>query len=125
MCQGRCPALKALDGRGPSTLLTSLLTEELNIESIESIIDWVYSRNIRPGDIASLSKLVGYASSNGDEVSQGILGGAGRELAFTASAVIKRLSLSGEFPLALCGGSLVPFLLLLLRMRLEKFHRIV
>ena len=98
-------ALKAFDGRGPSTLLTSLLTEELNIESIESIIDWVYSRNIRPGDIASLSKLVGYASSNGDEVSQGILGGAGRELAFTASAVIKRLSLSGEFPLALCGGS--------------------
>ncbi len=97
--------LKAFDGRGPSTLLTSLLIDELNLDSIEKIIDWVYRRNIQPGEIASLSKLVGLASSNGDEVSQGILISAGRELALTAEAVIERLSLSGEFPLALSGGS--------------------
>jgi N-acetylglucosamine kinase-like BadF-type ATPase len=97
--------LKAFDGRGPSTLLTSFLTEELNLDSIENIIDWVYRSNIRPGEIASLAKLVGFAASNGDEVSQGILCSAGREIALTAEAVIEKLSLSGEFQLALSGGS--------------------
>jgi N-acetylglucosamine kinase-like BadF-type ATPase len=98
-------ALKAFDGRGQPTLLTTLLEEKLKLNSFENIIDWVYNSNRRPSDIASLSKLVGSASSKGDESSLTILSQAGSKLAQAAVSVIKKLSLRGEFPLVLSGGS--------------------
>jgi N-acetylglucosamine kinase-like BadF-type ATPase len=97
-------ALKAEDGRGPGTSLTAKILGYLGLDCMEDIIDWVYSPGREPRDIAYLVPLVREAEAEGDEAARLVMAGAGAELGLVASAVIKRIGLSGGFPLSLNGG---------------------
>jgi N-acetylglucosamine kinase-like BadF-type ATPase len=97
-------ALRAHDSRGSGTALTAKILGHLGLGSIEDIIDWVYSPGREPRDIAYLVPLVREAEAEGDEAALRVMAGAGTELGLVANAVIKRLSLRGEFLLSLNGG---------------------
>lgn len=97
-------SLKAFDGRGRETGLMDLLCEAICLQKIDEIIDWVYSDNIKPHDVAALAPLVAKESSKGDEIARHILQNAGSELGDAVLAVIHRLTLEGRFKVAINGG---------------------
>lgn len=97
-------ALRAHDGRGPETVLKQKIVRHLELGRIEEIIDWVYQPGREPRDIAYLVPLVREAEAEGDEAAALVMAEAGAGLGFVANAVIRRLRLSGGFPLSLNGG---------------------
>ena len=97
-------ALWAHDGRGPETVLKRKIVTHLGLGSIEGIIDWVYEPGREPRDVAYLVPLVREAEAEGDAAAALVMAEAGAELGLVANAVIRRLGLSGGFPLSLNGG---------------------
>jgi glucosamine kinase len=97
-------ALMAHDGRGPETALKQKIVSHLGLGGIEGIIDWVYEPGREPRDIAYLVPIVREAEAKGDEAAALVMAEAGAELGFVANAVIRRLGMSGEFPVSLNGG---------------------
>ncbi len=97
-------ALRAHDGRGPETVLKQKIVSHLRLGRIEDIIDWVYEPGREPRDVAYLVPLVREAEAEGDEAAALVMAEAGAELGFVANAVIRRLGMSGEFPVSLNGG---------------------
>lgn len=96
--------LTAHDGRGPETVLKQKIVSHLGLGGIEDIIDWVYEPGREPRDIAYLVPLVREAEAEGDEAAALVMAEAGAELGFVANAVMRRLGMSGEFPVSLNGG---------------------
>ena len=97
-------ALRAHDGRGPETVLEQKIVSHLGLGRLEDIIDWVYEPGREPRDIAYLVPIVREAEAEGDEAAALVMAEAGAELGFVANAVIRRLDMSGEFPVSLNGG---------------------
>jgi N-acetylglucosamine kinase len=97
-------SLRDYDGRGPQTLLTGKILEIFELKSQDELVDLIYKQNLGNEEIASLSSVVGNIAMQGDEVALKILEDAGIELSVAATAVINRLRLSGNFPIALVGG---------------------
>jgi glucosamine kinase len=97
-------ALRAHDGRGPETVLKRKMVTRLGLGSMEGIIDWVYEPGREPRDIAYLVPLVREAEAEGDEAAALVMAEAGAELGLVANAVIRRLGMSGGFPVSLNGG---------------------
>jgi len=97
-------ALRAHDGRGPETVLEQKIVSHLGLGRLEDIIDWVYEPGREPRDIAYLVPIVREAEAEGDEAAALVMAEAGAELGFVANAVIRRLGMSGEFPVSLNGG---------------------
>ena len=97
-------ALRAHDGRGPETVLKQKIVSHLGLGRLEDIIDWIYEPSREPRDIAYLVPLVREAEAEGDEAAALLMAEAGAELGFVANAVIRRLGMSGEFPVSLNGG---------------------
>lgn len=95
---------KDLDGRAPKTLITKLVFQKLKVKNKENLIEKIYSKN--PMEIIpSLSILVDEVGKRGDGVAKNILKSAGKELALSASAVIKKLNFQNKkFPLVLIGS---------------------
>ncbi len=98
-------AMRAYDGRGPSTILLPSLLSQLKIEQPEDLVEWVYQRNPSVTAIASLSNLAFIAAVQGDGVAVEIIRRAGMALGQTAATVIRQLNLGREeFPIAAVGG---------------------
>ncbi|MEW6522419.1 MAG: BadF/BadG/BcrA/BcrD ATPase family protein [Bacillota bacterium] len=99
--RGAVAALRAHDGRGPSTRLTRLYRQHLQGD-VELLIPLVY-RPLEPAGIARLARLVGEAAAAQDAVALGILDEAAGELALAVRAVAARLGLDHP-PVAAVGG---------------------
>jgi len=97
-------ALRAHDGRGPETLLKRKIVAHLGLDSIDGIIDWVYEPGREPKDIAYLVPLIREAEAVGDDAAALVMAEAGAELGLVVNAVIRRLGLTGGFPVSLNGG---------------------
>jgi N-acetylglucosamine kinase-like BadF-type ATPase len=97
-------ALRAHDGRAPETLLKQMIVGHLGLDGIEGIVDWVYEPDREPRDIAYLVPLVREAEAAGDDAAALVMAEAGAELGLVANAVVRRLGLSGGFPVSLNGG---------------------
>jgi len=95
---------KDLDGRGPKTLITKFVFRKLRVKTKENLIGKIYSEN--PAKIIPpLAVLVDDASKKVDIVAKGILTEAGRELALSTNAVIKKLNFQEfKFPIVLIGS---------------------
>ena len=76
-------ALKALvrayDGRGPQTLLSKTIMEQLKINSISQLVDWAYDNTFFKIKVAALAKTVCSTAEKGDKVSVKILKDAAAE----------------------------------------------
>ncbi|KAK4593967.1 hypothetical protein RGQ29_017867 [Quercus rubra] len=102
--------IRAHDGRGPQTMLTSSILQILGLSSPDELIGWTYA-DPSWARIAALVPVVVSCAEAGDEVANKILLDSVQELASSAKAVIQRLGLCGEFgrdsfPLVMVGGVL-------------------
>ncbi|KAJ0793466.1 putative hexokinase [Helianthus annuus] len=102
--------IRAYDGRGPQTMLTSRILHELELSSPDELIGWTYA-DPSWARIAALVPVVVSCAEAGDEVANGILLDAVQELASSIKAVVCRLGLCGEdgkgsCPLVMVGGVL-------------------
>ena len=93
------------DGRGPSTLLTELVLDEMQLTNPTELIHAVYDRGLHRQAIAGIAAVVQRASDQGDAVAAEILAHAGAELTAAAASVIARLGMRGDvFRTVLSGG---------------------
>jgi len=98
-------AVRQYDGRGPATLITDMVIEQMGLENLTQLIHEIYDRDLHRHAIAALPALVQRAADAGDAVANEILARAGTELAFAAASVIARLGMRGDvFPTILAGG---------------------
>jgi len=86
--------IRAWDERGPATLLTSLVLEQMGYTSVEPMYeDVLYGRTKIP---PSLVKTLFLAAEAGDEVATWILENEGEELANAVCTLIRRLDMADE-----------------------------
>ncbi|XP_062106964.1 uncharacterized protein LOC133818229 [Humulus lupulus] len=108
--QALTAVIKAHDGRGSHTMLTSSILQSLDLSSPDELIGWTYE-DPSWARIAALVPVVVCCAEAGDEVANRILYDSVEELASSVKAVVQRLDLSGEdgkhsFPLVMVGGVL-------------------
>jgi len=98
---------EADDGRGPKTIMTSMLLEHLKLSSVMDLIGWAYGDK-EWSRFAALSRIVYKAYSKGDEMAVEVIKGAASDLACSVMAVVKRSTykLSDEIPVVFAGGNL-------------------
>ena len=95
----------ASDGRGPKTSLTNAALNYFNVATADDLSTAIYSPTMTNDRLAGFGREVMRAARNADEVAKDIFREAGRELANTAAAVIKKLRMENEeFPVAYVGG---------------------
>jgi N-acetylmuramic acid 6-phosphate etherase len=99
--------MAAFDGRGPATSLTGAVLAHWSLKTPPDLVGRVYRESDGTADIATLAALVDAAAEDGDVVALHILRAAGRELAITVEAVVRRLALPMPAPCALAGGAIV------------------
>jgi len=99
--------MAAFDGRGPATSLTDAVLAHWSLQTPPDLVGRVYRESDGTADIATLAALVDAAAGDGDVVALHILRAAGRELAITVEAVVRRLALPIPAPCALAGGAIV------------------
>lgn len=97
-------ALKDHDQPGHPTMLKEKIMGHLGLSDLEEIIDWAYDPEREANHFASLVPLVKEAENCGDSVASYIMENAGTQLGLVAQAVIKRLQLVEDFPVACSGG---------------------
>ena len=78
-----------------------------SLERPPDLVGRVYRESDGTAEIATLAALVDAAAGDGDAVAADILRAAGRELALTVQAVVRRLALPMPAPCALAGGVIV------------------
>ncbi|KAF3445053.1 hypothetical protein FNV43_RR14746 [Rhamnella rubrinervis] len=108
--QALTAVIKAHDGRGPYTILTSSILKVLGLSSPDELIGWTYA-DPSWARIAALVPIVVSCAEAGDDVANRILCDSVLELASSVKAVVQRLGLCGEdgngsFPLVMVGGVL-------------------
>ena len=121
--EGLSAIVRAHDGRGFTTLMTSLLCEDYDMCSPDDLPRFVYATTTHADDIARYGKLVIEAAQSGDEVARDILSRAGSELAECVLAVARKLHMiDSELGVAYVGGAFHAGDLLLnpMRMRLNR-----
>ncbi|KAI4308158.1 hypothetical protein L6164_031261 [Bauhinia variegata] len=106
--QALTAVVKAHDGRGQDTMLTSSILKTLGLSSADELIGWTYA-DPSWARIAALVPVVVSCAEAGDEVANKILLDSVQELASSVKAVVERLALcdgKGAFPLVMVGGVL-------------------
>ena len=102
-------AFRSMDGRGPETVLVSLVKERYALDRLDDLVEFfiVHSKRMGELDPGMLAPLVFEAARGGDPVSIQVLQWAGGELALSARAVARELFAQTErFPLVM-GGSVL------------------
>ena len=97
--------VRQFDQRGPATLLTDLVLQQMQLSSPTELIHAIYDHGLQRHSIAALAAVVQHASETGDAVAREILDRAASELAVAAASVVTRLGMRGDvFPTVLAGG---------------------
>ena len=96
--------VRAGDGRGPATALTSMVFEALAISSIEELVPLVYEHHLPRSAVAGLAGRLERARAQGDGVASELLGRAAHELVLAVQAVARKLSFEKPHPVVLAGG---------------------
>ena len=97
--------VRQFDGRGPTTLLTELVLDEMRLNSPTELIHAVYDHGLPRRSIAGIASVVQRAYDTGDAIASEILDRAAAELTSAAASVITRLNMRGEeFRIVLSGG---------------------
>ena len=105
--EGLRAVARAHDGRGPATILETLLVAYLGLRTTGDLVAHIYAGDFDVPRLAALAPLVSQAAQNGDAVAQAILREAGRRLGGTLSAVIRGLDMTEEvFEVVLMGSVL-------------------
>ncbi len=95
--------VRASDGRGPATLLTSLVLQHYRIDRAQELVHQVYGDGAKPSVLAKLGPLVQRAADEGDAVGRQIIDTGAAELSAAAGSVVGALGLDA-CPIVLAGG---------------------
>jgi N-acetylglucosamine kinase-like BadF-type ATPase len=115
--------MRAYDGRGPETRLTSDILLHFKVDDESHLPRIVYDRESPRVSVAALGPITEHAAEQGDLVAVRILERAAEELVLAARSVATRLEMRGdEFTFYLAGGvfGVVPWLADELPRRLEE-----
>jgi N-acetylglucosamine kinase-like BadF-type ATPase len=97
--------VRQFDQRGPLTILTDFVLEQMQLSTPAEVIHAIYDRGLQRHAIAGLAGVVQRATEAGDAVAGEILDRAASELAAAAASVVTRLGMRGDvFPTILAGG---------------------
>ena len=100
-------AIRARDGRGPATALTTLVPRHYGMRTPEDVAIAVHGGTILEDELRVLAPVVFAASASGDAVAIDIIEAFGAEVATMAVALIRRLSLMRtDVEVVLGGGTL-------------------
>jgi N-acetylglucosamine kinase-like BadF-type ATPase len=100
-------AIRARDGRGPATALTTLVPRHFGMRTPEDVAIAVHGGTILEDELHVLAPVVFAASASGDAVAIGIIEAFGTEVATMAVALTRRLKLMrAEVEVVLGGGTL-------------------
>ncbi|MGF7141607.1 N-acetylglucosamine kinase-like BadF-type ATPase [Anaerotaenia torta] len=97
--------VRARDGRLEPTILTELVFDHLNINTIEELVRYVYQPDRNKKEIAGLSVLIEKAQEAGDRAAGGIIKKCASNLLELAAPIIRRMD--GEIHLAVSGSVLL------------------
>jgi N-acetylglucosamine kinase-like BadF-type ATPase len=86
-------ATQAEDGRGPATLLTTLIPGFFNVQSLRDLHPLIYTQRIDRVQLAAIAGVVGEAAHAGDQAALSILAEAGTYLGAAGACVIRQLGL--------------------------------
>jgi len=94
-----------IDGRGPATLMRSLLLAQEETRAPEDLLKKLYLEGGRPSDVAGYFPIAVNAAKRGDAVAAALLHAAGEELSRSVVTVVRKLGMERErFPIATVGG---------------------
>jgi len=100
-------AARAADGRGPSTLLQSLVLARLGRASMDDVIIGFHTGELSEVRIPSLAPLIFEAGSQGDEVAIGVIDRQADEIVAYATAAMRRLGILGQPCQVVLGGGVI------------------
>jgi N-acetylglucosamine kinase-like BadF-type ATPase len=100
-------AMRAGDGRGPATMLTTTVPAHLNLATPEDVAVAVHYGQFPYDDLHVLAPVVFAAARSGDAVARGILTMFAEEVATMATTLIRRLDLvESDVEVILGGGTM-------------------
>ncbi len=100
-------AIRARDGRGPRTLLESLVPAHFGMSRPNALMEAVYVGKLDSYRLSEAAPLVFQAARAGDRVAQALIDEMAEEIVVTANAAIKRLRLSGRDVHVVLGGGVL------------------
>jgi N-acetylglucosamine kinase-like BadF-type ATPase len=99
--------LRALDGRGPPTILFDLAGDTAGLRTPQDIVAWLYAGAAQVERVAALAPLVARAAQQQDAIALDIMRRAAEalaELAVTAARQVWPNGVPDRLPVACCGG---------------------
>lgn len=100
-------AARAYDRCGPDTALTDALLKALGLTEFRETVARVYIQQMKPREIAALSRVAYEVAESGDEVAREIFFQAGDELAESVGAAVRRLKLEPDAVIVSYQGSVI------------------
>lgn len=98
--------MRAFDGRGPETAMTSMVLDYLKMKSAEDMVEYVYRSGVGKKDIAALARFADIGCEVKDSAALSLLDNAAQELNLAVSTVIRRLQFDSAPDVCLGGGVL-------------------
>jgi N-acetylglucosamine kinase-like BadF-type ATPase len=98
-------AVRAEDGRGRDTILTSYLTSHFGVERVEEVTIGIHKGKIPGDDLTGLAPILLRAADEGDPVAVTVVNRLADEISVMAITAMRRLGLTGlATPVVLGGG---------------------
>lgn len=97
---------RAVDGRSPKTGLSDRLLRATRSADFDALVRWAAGAS--PAEVAALAPHVLAVAAGGDQLAQGIIDYAARELSQLAICLLPRLDLAPPVRVAVTGGLLGP-----------------
>lgn len=95
-CRALNACCRAHDGVEPPTQLEALLLKHLEMTDLQQLQRAVLSETLHTSDITVMAEIVSRAAAQGDKTARRILREAGKELALSAQAVLRKLNMEQE-----------------------------
>ena len=102
--EGLTATVRALDGRGPSTAITTLMLERLEVTHPDDLLHRLYVTGISRAEVAGLATVVLDAARGQDAVACQLIAQGSALLAECVAAVAARLDFGSLCEVALVGG---------------------
>lgn len=102
--EGQAAAIRAVDGRGPATMLTRLIPEFFGLADPYQVALAVANADIPWSRMLHACPVVYRAAEAGDEVARAIIETQADEVGTMVEALAKRLAMDGSVPVVLGGG---------------------
>jgi len=100
-------AIRAEDGRGPGTVLTSYLTSHFGVERVEEITLGIHKGKIDGDALIDLAPLLLQAADEGDPVARSVVNRLADEISVMAITAMRRLDLTGQATPVVLGGGVI------------------